>query len=87
MFAWLTHESVRSGTGEAPAAWSEFVHDVLRNHVRFSVPSERLSGLGSGWWQEAMGRALVQFLRENRLAPSINRYLDTMHGSRLPAES
>jgi hypothetical protein len=81
VFAWLTLDAIRSSTDDESTAWHEFVNDVLREHVTFSVPDERLEHLGRTWWSEAVSRALLEFVRQNELAPSINRHLQTLHAS------
>jgi len=85
VFAWLTLQVFGGGADSGHAAWNDFAHDVLRDHVTFTVPEERVAGLGPAWWNETLGRALLQFVRQNELAPSINRHLEAMRG--LAAES
>ena len=76
--AWLTIEAFGCGAEGATVAWHEFVAGILRQHVTFSIPEEQLAGLGHEWWNEAMGRALLQFVRQNGLALSVNRHIDTL---------
>lgn len=80
VLAWLTLETVRAADGSAGvAAWHECVAELLRQHVSFVVPGATDSeDLGSAWWNEAVGRAFLQFVRDNELAPAINRHLEGM---------
>jgi hypothetical protein len=49
--------------------------------VGFVVPgASEPNDLGPAWWNEAVGRAFVQFVRDNEMAPAINRCGD---GSRV----
>jgi hypothetical protein len=73
--AWLTLEACRAGIANQSVAWHDLVGDLLRDHVAFTVPETRIENLGPAWWNEAMGRALVQFVRQNDLGPRINRHL------------
>ncbi len=76
--AWLTLEACRAGIANESVAWHDLVGDLLRDHVAFTVPETRLESLDPAWWNEAMGRALVQFVRQNDLGPRINRHLATL---------
>jgi hypothetical protein len=75
ILAWLTLDAIRSIGGNGITAWHEFVSDVLREHVTFAVADKCLQDLGSTWWSEVVSRALLQFVHQNDLAPSINRHL------------
>lgn len=78
--AWLTLETMRSGSDLASGPWQAFVNGLLSQHVAFVVP-EGLADADSAWWTEAVGRALSQFVRENDLAATINRHLQLMQGA------
>ncbi len=78
ILAWLTLDAIRSGGGNGATAWHDFVSDVLREHVTFAVADECLEDLGSTWWNEVVSRALLQFVHQNELAPSVNRHLQIM---------
>jgi hypothetical protein len=80
VFAWLTLQLVGSDMDRGSPEWNDFAHDVLRDHVTFTVPEDRVENLGPAWWNETLGRALVQFVRRNDLAASINRHLEAMRG-------
>jgi hypothetical protein len=74
--ALLTLEAMTSGE-EAQAVWHEQVEKILRQHVTFEIEGEP-GRLNAMWWFEALGYALIQFVRQNDLAPSINRHIDVM---------
>lgn len=45
-----------------------------QQHAGFVVPSAPLpETLGPAWWNEAIGRAFLQFVRDNDLAPVTHR--------------
>lgn len=81
VLAWLTLEAVRAQGDVGAAAWHECVAELLRQHVSFVVPGASApNDLGSVWWNEAVGRAFVQFVRDNEMAPAINRHLEMLTG-------
>lgn len=82
VLAWLTLDVIRSGISDS-TAWNEGVNEILRRHVTLSVPDERLKRPDSPWWNELISRALREFVRQNDLAPSINRHLQTFQGAGL----
>jgi hypothetical protein len=85
VLAWLTLEAVRANGGVGAAAWHECVAELLRQHVSFVVPgASEPNDLGPAWWSEAVGRAFVQFVRDNEMAPAINRHLEVLTGLGAP---
>ena len=78
MLAWLTLDAMRAGTEPGSGPWREFVNGLLRQHVAFVVPDDRLADATPEWWSEVVGRALTQFVRDNDLAGRINRHLQML---------
>lgn len=77
VLAWLTLEQLMSE--QAALAWNGFVADVVRDHVLLWIPGEQdCDQLGPEWWNEAMGLAFLQFVRDNELSPRVNRHLETL---------
>ena len=90
VLAWLTLEALTGEHGRGDAAWHEFVAAMLRDHVTFSIANDSLAlELGQDWWNEAIGRAFVQFIRDNELSPRINHHVDTLRamGTAVGAET
>jgi hypothetical protein len=79
VLAWLTLETVSENGTTGAVAWHECVAELLRQYVNFVVPAAPSpEALGPAWWDEAVGRAFLQFVRYNELAPAINRHLQEM---------
>jgi len=76
--AWLTLEAFTIDDPEEHTSWHEFASEVLRRHVTFAVPDTRVRQITVPWWNEALARALTCFIRENNLATSINRHIETL---------
>jgi hypothetical protein len=88
--AWLTLEACSSVRADAMSAWNNQAAEILRAHVWFVIGDDQHpEQLESAWWEQAFGRAFVEFVRQNELAASINRHLDTLRAMRQrpPAES
>jgi len=81
VLAWLTLQTLVDRS-DAPLPWHQYAADILRDHVSFVISDEpHPERLEPAWWAEALGRALVEFVRHNELGPSINRHLQTMRES------
>lgn len=77
ILAWLTLEQLVSAQGSA--AWHDFVAETLRQHVMLWIPDlQDRDELGPEWWNEVMGLAFLQFVRDNELSPSINQHLERL---------
>jgi hypothetical protein len=79
--AWLTMEAFSSLGADAMSAWNTYAAEILRDHVWFVIgDDEHPQGLESEWWNQAFGRAFVEFVRQNELSVTINRHLDALRG-------
>ena len=79
VMAWLSLETLRRGTPVEVSAWNDMVADTVGHHVTFTVAEDMVpSELGGPWWQEAVSKAFIQFIRHNELAPRINRHLESL---------
>lgn len=79
VLAWLTMETLTSPDDGGAAAWHEFVGEMLRQHVMFSVADEtEPQRLDVEWWTEVMGRAFIQFVRQNELGPRVHRHMEAL---------
>lgn len=76
--AWLTVQALKSPTVEELAAWQAMMEAVVRQHVLFSVSDDRIANPNPAWWREAIGRAIVRFVRMNELGPTINRHMKAL---------
>jgi len=84
VLAWLTLEVLTGATPHAMSMWHDYAAEILRQHVSFVIADQAdPEHLGSAWWSEAVGYALVEFVRHNELARSITRHLETMRGARV----
>src|SRR5262245_59491003 len=76
VLAWLTLETLREDNASGEVAWHECVADLVRQHVSFVVTGASCSeDLGSEWWNEAVGLAFLQFVRDNELAPVVHQHI------------
>jgi hypothetical protein len=76
--AWLTVQALKSPTVEELAAWHAMMEAIVRQHVLFSVSDDRIENPNPAWWREAIGRAIVRFVKMNDLGPTINRHLQAL---------
>jgi hypothetical protein len=82
VLAWLTLQTLAERSSDAPPSWHQYAADILRDHVSFVINDEpHPERLEPSWWSEALGCALVEFVRHNELAPSINRHLQAMRAA------
>ena len=79
VMAWLSLETLLRGTPTELAAWYDMVAETVGHHVTFVMAEDLVpSELGGRWWDEAVATAFIQFIRDNELAPRINRHLETL---------
>ena len=79
--AWFSVHAWDGTPATDPAAWQTFIERAVSPHVAFSVPEEKMEGLGPAWWSEATARAMRELVRANRLESAVNRHVQILESA------